>query len=133
MIDKLAWICLQDGKILSTRSKGKAVWYIPGGKRERGESDTEALKREIKEELQVELMDASIQWLGEFYAQADGHPAGLNVRMRCYTADYKGDLQASAEIAEYDWLSMIDLFRISAVDRKIFEFLFQKELLLKED
>ena len=39
-IDKIAWIRLEDGKILSTRSRGKDVYYIPGGKREPGETDS---------------------------------------------------------------------------------------------
>jgi len=27
-IDKIAWIRLEDGKVLSTRSRGKEVYYI---------------------------------------------------------------------------------------------------------
>ena len=38
-IDKLAFIDLKDRKVLETKSKGKDVWYIPGGKREGSESD----------------------------------------------------------------------------------------------
>ena len=33
-IDKVAYIKLQEGKILSSKSKGKTKYYIPGGKRE---------------------------------------------------------------------------------------------------
>jgi len=33
-IDKIAWIRLEEGRILSTRSRGKEVYYLPGGKRE---------------------------------------------------------------------------------------------------
>lgn len=43
VIDKLAWIHLVDGRVLSTRSYGKDVYYIPGGKRETGETDDQAL------------------------------------------------------------------------------------------
>jgi hypothetical protein len=32
-IDKIAFIEIQQGKILSTKSKGKTKYYIPGGKR----------------------------------------------------------------------------------------------------
>ena len=32
-IDKIAFIYVKDGKILSTLSKGKDTYYIPGGKR----------------------------------------------------------------------------------------------------
>lgn len=55
-IDKLAYIYLKDGKVLITLSHGKDTWYIPGGKREAGESDQEALTREVKEELNVDLV-----------------------------------------------------------------------------
>ncbi len=50
-IDKIAFIKIEKGKILSTKSKGKNRYYIPGGKREMGESDEETLTREISEEL----------------------------------------------------------------------------------
>ena len=36
IIDKIAWIRLEDGAILSSRSRGKDVYYLPGGKREPG-------------------------------------------------------------------------------------------------
>jgi 8-oxo-dGTP pyrophosphatase MutT (NUDIX family) len=37
--------------ILSTRSRDKDVYYLPGGKRELGETDVQTLVREIREEL----------------------------------------------------------------------------------
>ncbi|MFA0122432.1 NUDIX hydrolase, partial [Vibrio sp. 10N.261.48.A2] len=42
VIDKLAWIFIKDGKLLMVRSKGKELFYLPGGKREAGESDEQA-------------------------------------------------------------------------------------------
>jgi len=54
-IDKLAFIEIKDRKLLVTLSKGKDIWYIPGGKREGSESDIEALVREVREELTVNL------------------------------------------------------------------------------
>ncbi|GAA4096620.1 NUDIX hydrolase [Nonomuraea soli] len=48
-IDKIAWIHLEHGKILSTRSRGRNAYYIPGGKRDPGESDLDTLVREIEE------------------------------------------------------------------------------------
>src|SRR5215469_12222463 len=93
IIDKLAWIYIKKRKILSTRSKGKNAWYIPGGKREQGESDQEALIREVKEELSVDLLTDTITYLGKFKAQAHGKPEGVFVQMTCYTADYQGKLK----------------------------------------
>jgi len=128
-IDKLAWIEIQDKKILSTRSKGKTKWYIPGGKREAGESDETALIREIKEELNVDLLPESIHYYGTFSAQADGHAQGVEVKMQCYGASYLGTLKASSEIAELDWLDTGDMDRIAPVDVLIFNWLKSQNLL----
>jgi len=121
MIDKLAWIEIKNGKILSTKSYGKEKYYIPGGKREDGESDIQALTREISEELQVQLIPESIRYMGTFEAQADSHPEGILVKMTCYRAEYTGELKASAEIERMEWLSYSDLNSVSAVDKIIFK------------
>jgi 8-oxo-dGTP diphosphatase len=102
-IDKLAFIEIRDRKVLETRSYGKDKWYIPGGKRESGESDQEALIREIKEELLADLIPETIKHYGTFEAQAHGKPEGTVVRMTCYTADYSGTLSPSAEVEKLDW------------------------------
>jgi 8-oxo-dGTP diphosphatase len=129
VIDKLAWIHLQNKAILSTKSFNKDKYYIPGGKRETGESDHEALIREIREELTVELLPDTIQFVGVFEAQAHGHPDGTTVKMTCYTADYTGTLQPAAEIEEMRWLNHSDQDKISWVDILIFDFLKEQGLL----
>jgi 8-oxo-dGTP pyrophosphatase MutT (NUDIX family) len=122
VIDKIAWLHLVDHRILSTRSRGKDVYYLPGGKREPGESDTETLVREIREELTVEITEPTIEPSGVFEAEAHGH-VGTLVRMTCYTADYTGTLTASSEIDEIAWLGYADRDRVSAVDQIIFDHL----------
>ena len=122
-VDKVAWIHLADRRILSTRSKGKAVYYIPGGKRERGESDLECLAREIREELSIELALETARFLGEFEAQADGKAAGVVVRMRCYECEFEGEPVPSAEIEEMVWLCYSGRARSSPVDGLVFDFL----------
>jgi len=129
MIDKLAYIQIVDRKILSTRSKGKTKYYIPGGKREAGENDWQALSREIQEELSVELIEETCQYYGTFEGQAHGHAEGIIVKMTCYTADYLGELQAAAEIAEIVWLNSYNINDISPVDKLIFADLKTKDLI----
>ncbi|GAB3984548.1 hypothetical protein GCM10027615_72350 [Plantactinospora veratri] len=90
MIDKIAWIRLEEGRILSSRSHGKDVYYLPGGKREPGETDLETLVREIGEELSVAVVAGTAEPAGVFTAPAHGHPAGTVVRMTCYAAEYRG-------------------------------------------
>ncbi|MEV6626084.1 NUDIX domain-containing protein [Amycolatopsis sp. NPDC051106] len=123
MIDKIAWIHVVDGRILSTRSRGKDVYYLPGGKREPGETDAETLVREVREELTVTIAEPTIAPAGTFEAQADGKESGVVVRMTCFTAEYTGTLKASSEIEEIAWLGYSDRDRVSAVDKIIFDHL----------
>ena len=128
-IDKLAWIEIKDKSILLTRSYGKDKYYIPGGKREKDETDEQALCREIKEELSIDLQIDTIQFVGVFEAQAHGHPTGTTVKMTCYMADYTGQLKADSEIEEIIWLNYSDKDKIAPVDILIFDYLKEKELL----
>jgi 8-oxo-dGTP diphosphatase len=124
-IDKIAWIHVRDGKILSTRSHGKDVYYIPGGKREPGETDLETLIREIDEELAVAIVATTATHLGTFRAQAHGHADGITVQMTCYTADHQGQPTPNSEIAELVWLTYADRDQVSPVDQIIFDHLHQ--------
>lgn len=103
-IDKLALILVRGRQQLVARSKGKNVFYTPGGKRERGESDVQALTRECKEELTIDLKPETIEKYGVFQAQAFGKAPGTMVRMTCYTADYEGTLTANEEVEELAWI-----------------------------
>lgn len=129
IIDKIAWLHLRDGQLLSTRSRGKNRYYIPGGKREAGETDAQTLLREIKEELTVDLDPATLAHAGTWEAPAHGHPDGVLVRMTCYWASYTGQLQAAAEIEEMVWLTYRHRPEVSAVDQLIFDWLRAQELL----
>ena len=128
-IDKLAFIDIQNKKILSTLSKGKDTWYIPGGKREGNETDHEALIREVKEELSVDLVPDTITHYGTFEAQAHGKPEGTVVRMTCYSAKFKGALRASAEVAAFRYVDYTWKEKSSPVDKLIFDDLKTKGLI----
>ncbi|QUA52173.1 NUDIX hydrolase [Aristaeella lactis] len=128
-IDKVAYLYLKDGKILSTRSKGKDKYYIPGGKREGNETDIETLVREVKEELSVDIIEDSATFYGIFEAQAHGKEDNKKIKMTCYMADYIGQLQADSEIAEIVWLTTDDMENISQVDKLVFTDLKEKGLL----
>ncbi|WP_027928464.1 NUDIX hydrolase [Amycolatopsis benzoatilytica] len=120
-IDKVAWLRVVDGKLLAARSAGKDTWYLPGGKREEGETDVETLVREIAEELSVRLDAASARPAGVWEAQAHGRADGVVVRMTCYTADYAGELKPSSEIESFGWLTHEDRDRVSATVQLILD------------
>jgi len=128
-IDKLAWLYIRDGKLLSARSKKRALFYLPGGKREPGESDQQALIREIKEEISVDLVPSSIQYASTFSAPADGKDNQTLVKLTCYFADFKGELAPDAEIEEIDFLSYEDKERASQGAIKVMEWLKNQKLI----
>ncbi|MFR9725483.1 NUDIX hydrolase [Streptomyces sp. MS19] len=129
VIDTVAWVHLSEGRILGARSRGKDVFYIPGGKRDPGESDIETLTREVREELTVSLVPGTAEHVGTYTAAAHGHPDGTLVTMACYTARYEGTLTASSEIEEIAWLRLADRDRTAPVDHAVFDDLARAGLL----
>ncbi len=122
-IDKLAWLHIENKKLLCARSKGKETFYSPGGKREAGETDQQALLREIKEELSIDLLPETINHAGTFKAQAHGKPKGTMVKMTCYYGEYTGNITPAAEIEEIAWLSSADKEKCSVVTHIIMDWL----------
>jgi 8-oxo-dGTP diphosphatase len=122
LVDTVAWVHLENGRILCARPRGKDVFYIPGGKREGAESDLQTLLREIAEELTVSLLPGTVTHLGTYEAvQPPGHPDAVRVRMSCYAAGYSGTLAASSEIDELAWFCYADRPRVPAVDQLLFD------------
>ena len=123
-IEKVALICA-DGengeKILFVRSHNKDKFYLPGGKIDPGETELEALVREAREELSVELRPDTVRRLGTISAQADGKADGVTVRTTCYTAEFDGDPTPASEIAELAWLGKADADRLSETGRLALE------------
>lgn len=127
VIDKLAWIYIQDRKVLMARSHGQDAFYTPGGGREEGETDEQALLREVKEELLVDLIPESLVYYNTFTAPAHGRPEGTVVQMTCYERDYKGELTPdNVEIAEFQWFSNAEREKLSAAGHLLFDDLVAK-------
>lgn len=110
----VGWVNVRDGRLLTVRTTGKDRFFMPGGKVEPGESDAEALVREIQEELGVRLDPATVR--PAFVAEAPGHGLGGRVvRMQClYAEPAPGSPEPapSAEIAELAWLTPADAHRV---------------------
>ncbi len=128
-IDKIAFIFIKDKKILVTRSIGKDAWYLPGGKRESGETDEETLIREVKEELNIVILPETIKYYGAFKAQAHGKPIGVQVRMTCYMAELDGKITPNNEIEKFDFFTSNTKEPLSPVDYLIFADLKKKNLI----
>ncbi|WP_242901352.1 NUDIX hydrolase [Actinomadura terrae] len=103
-LDVVAWVQVSGGRLLAVRSRGRDLLYLPGGKREPGESDWSALSREVREELDLELDAPSFRELGVIRAPAHDQPDFARVRMACFTASYSGAMAAAGEVDEYRYV-----------------------------
>jgi 8-oxo-dGTP diphosphatase len=129
VIDNVALLYVHDRKVLVARSRGKDRWYLPGGKREPGETDEQTLRREIREELGVDVLPGSVYHVGTYEGIAHGQQPGTRVRMACYAARWSGQLRASGEIDRLDYLGFDDLAQTAPLVQLIFHDLRAKRLI----
>jgi 8-oxo-dGTP pyrophosphatase MutT (NUDIX family) len=62
------------GRALLVRKRGTLAFMNPGGKPEPGESAVDALRRELAEEIGLEVLAADLEPLGTFSAAAANEP-----------------------------------------------------------
>lgn len=101
MIDKVGGIILKNKKILVQRKKNnREECIIPGGKREGRETDFETLKRELMEELTVELID--MKFIGGYDDIAVFSDKPIHVQ--AYLVEVRGKIKCNNEIKEAIWI-----------------------------
>ncbi len=105
-------------RLLVTGNRGVELCYFPGGRRVPGETDAEALVREIAEELSVEILPDTMRHFGTYeIAGADDTVR----RMTCYLAEHHGTLIPDNEIVELAWIGYRDRDRTSDLDRLVID------------
>ncbi|MDM5189028.1 NUDIX hydrolase [Bacillus sp. DX4.1] len=66
-------ICIQQDKILLLQNEGEDFWYVPGGRVKMLENSESAVKRELKEELGVNIEVKRLLWMVENFFTYDEH------------------------------------------------------------
>lgn len=102
-IDKIGGIILRGKKLLVVKKRTKdnrEEYIIPGGKREGNETDFETLKRELQEEIQVELLTADPFGGFDDIAVFENIPIHIEV----YFANITGEPNCDSEIKEMVWI-----------------------------
>lgn len=123
MKTKLVSVALveKDGKILmGMKAPGVGpypdTWRLPGGKIEEGESEEEALVREVKEETNLDV--DSYEKIGVYEDdEPDKHGEMTHWIFHIYKVKPRGELKTSEEFPEVKWFSIKDLPKISSVAR----------------
>ena len=105
-----------DGRMLLIRrghEPGKGLWSIPGGKIESGESDGEALVREVLEETGLIVRPGRL--LGTVRRPAGAPDAEFDIRD--YTADVTGGTLAAGDDADDAvWADLPQIEMLSVTD-----------------
>lgn len=98
----------ENGEILCTlRPKNKSLgnmWEFPGGKLESGEKKEEALKRELREELNLSID------IGSFFMEVEKEYDNVIINLTCYICKYFKEMKFELkEHAGFVWLKKENL------------------------
>lgn len=101
-INVVAAVIMKEGKVFATQrgyGEFKDGWEFPGGKVEAGESPEEALRREIREELEVEVN------VGDLIDTIEYDYPAFHLSMKCYACTIAGGSPHLLEHEAARWLS----------------------------
>ena len=101
-INVVAAVIMKDGKVFATQrgyGEFKDGWEFPGGKVEAGESPEGALRREIREELEVEVN------VGDLIDTIEYDYPAFHLSMKCYACTIAGGSPHLLEHEAARWLS----------------------------
>lgn len=101
-IEVVAAVLVRDGRVFATQrgyGEFKDKWEFPGGKVEAGESREEALRREIREELDAEIAVGKLLCTVEY-----DYPA-FHLTMHCYLCSVVSGTLVLKEHESARWLS----------------------------
>ena len=100
-------LIIENKKLLLVNSADRSYYYTPGGKIESGESDLEALKRELQEELSIDLVNAKpyLNYESQYSGNSDNEQIN---KVYCFLVDYRGAISPQNEVEKIFWYSKDD-------------------------
>jgi 8-oxo-dGTP diphosphatase len=105
-IRKSTAIIIKDKKLLLVTNKDRQVFFwTPGGKLDKGETPEQCLRRELKEELNIEVTKETHYFTYLSKKEEDNKPR----EVYCYFIEYSGNPSCQSEINELLWVSKNDI------------------------
>jgi len=101
-IRKAGALIISEKRLLIVKPHDKPFFISPGGKYEEGESAEACLKRELKEELQINLI--SCKHYKTYNIDKAAH-SNKPLILDLYLVEYSGEIAPSSEIEIVEWLS----------------------------
>ena len=101
-IQVVAAIIIKDQQVFATQrgyGEFKGWWEFPGGKIETGECPQEALKREIREELDAEIV------VGDLLETVEWDYPTFHLTMHCYVCTLESESLNLNEHSDAAWLT----------------------------
>ena len=108
-VEVVAAVILQDGKLFATQrgyGEWKDWWEFPGGKIESGETQKDALKREIREELATEIN------VGKLLTTVEYDYPQFHLTMHCYLCSIVCGRLSLLEHEDARWLAKEHLYSV---------------------
>ena len=101
-INVVAAIIIRGGQVFATQrgyGEFKGLWEFPGGKIEAGEQPEEALKREIREELEADIK------VGKLLETVEWDYPTFHLTMHCYVCSLESESFRLTEHEASMWLT----------------------------
>jgi len=127
---KYALCIIKNNRLLVQEEVGVTHYILPGGKAKREEGAIQALCREVKNKLGIEVDIASLNFLGIFEDVVEGKP-DYRVKIDLYHGDFHGQLKPGSEVKRIIWFDKNDDWNklTPVISNKIMPVLVQKGLL----
>lgn len=96
-------VIIENGKVLLDKHGDDSFWKFPGGRQRDDESMQETARREVKEELGLDIEITSEPIVVQLVME------GKQVLLIHYPAIRSGEIQPGRDVREYDWFDINNL------------------------